>query len=134
MRQVSMDHRVKPGGDESGTIMPTLVAGIQRCSPDEAQRNPGTALPETPDYASLHPGYACLIRQSMRQVSMDHRVKPGGDESGTVMPALVAGIHVLLSRDVARMKRSEIRERSCRKPRITLRSIRATLAVRHCRT
>jgi hypothetical protein len=30
-------------------------------SPDEAKRNPGAASPahETPDYAALHPGYAC---------------------------------------------------------------------------
>jgi len=37
-----------------------------------------------------------LIRQSMRHLSMDHRVKPGGDERRRVMAGLVPAIHVFL--------------------------------------
>jgi hypothetical protein len=33
---------------------------------------------------SLSSSLPDLIRQSMRQLSMDHRVKPGGDEEGSI--------------------------------------------------
>jgi hypothetical protein len=50
-----------------------------------------------------HDGIYCfsslpdLIRQSMRHLSMDHRVKPGGDERGSRSPAaILRRAHALL--------------------------------------
>ena len=121
-RKLNMDHRVKPGGDEGRDFV------FEFCEPSRGARTLSTVMPglDPGIHGDLprHNGFGersntcahCAASQG-RTLSMDHRVKPGGDEGGAsslnsdmpshraglrtpsgVMPELDPGIHSDLPR------------------------------------
>jgi len=79
MQHVSMDHRVKPGGDERDCVA-VWHCGSENCA-KSAFVHHCRARPGNPCGGKARLEHSLLTK---RHVSMDHRVKPGGDEGDCI--------------------------------------------------